>query len=112
MSNADVPENTQFQDLVESLKMNKEVKGLAKYLGEHILLVMNTVQHQKIKEVLDYLEKRYRRTRLENLEELMLDWMKFNVAHYDNEDELLQAMGYIQMRKEELKGVNKVWFSV
>jgi len=29
MSNADVTESTQYQDLVESLKINMEVKGLA-----------------------------------------------------------------------------------
>ena len=28
--NVDVPESTQFQDLVESLKMNKEINGLEK----------------------------------------------------------------------------------
>ena len=32
-SNTDVPESTQFQDLVELLKLNKEIKGLAKYVG-------------------------------------------------------------------------------
>ena len=48
----DIPESTQFQDLVESLKMNKEVKGLAKYVGEHILPVLNTVECQKSKEVM------------------------------------------------------------
>ena len=27
MSNTDIPESTQFQDLVESLNLNKEMKG-------------------------------------------------------------------------------------
>ena len=59
----DVPENTQFQDLVESLKHNKDIKGLAKYVGEHILTTLNTVVKQKVKEVIDHLEIRYGRTR-------------------------------------------------
>ena len=58
-SNADVPESTQFQDFVESLKINKEVKGLAKYVGVHILIVLNAVERQKIKEVIELSEKRY-----------------------------------------------------
>ena len=48
-SNTDVPESTHFQDLVESLKLNKEIKGLAKYVSEHILMTLNTVDKHKIK---------------------------------------------------------------
>ena len=32
-SNVNDPDNTQFQDLVESLKLNKDVKGLSKYVS-------------------------------------------------------------------------------
>ena len=63
--NANVLESTQFQDLVESLRVNKEVKGLAKCVGKHILTTLNTVEKKhKIKEVIECLEKRYGRTRL------------------------------------------------
>ena len=31
--------------------------------------------------------------------EIKSNWMKFNDADYDNEDDLLQAMKEIQMRK-------------
>ena len=41
-SNTDIPVNTQYKDLLESLKINQEVKGLAKYMGEHILRILNT----------------------------------------------------------------------
>ena len=46
-SNMDVPVNTQYQDLVESLKVNKEVNGLAKYVGEHVLPVLSTQDGQR-----------------------------------------------------------------
>ena len=36
----DYPEYVQFQDLVESLKTNKDVKGLPRYVGEHVLPVL------------------------------------------------------------------------
>ena len=58
MSKADLPDSTQLKDLVESLKIYTEVKGLAKYVGEHILLVLNIVERQKIKEVIESLEKK------------------------------------------------------
>ena len=67
MSSTDVPENTQFQDLVESFKHHKDIKGLAKYVGEHIRTTLNTVEKYKVKEVMDCLEIRYGRTRLEKL---------------------------------------------
>ena len=71
-SNTDVPESTKFQDLVESLKLNKEVKGLANYVSKHILTTLNTLEKHKIKEVIECLETRYGRTRKENLEDLVV----------------------------------------
>ena len=51
---------------------------------------------------MECLETRYRRTRLEKLEELVSEWMKFLEDDYENEDDLLQAMIELQRRKEEL----------
>ena len=69
-SNADIPINTMYQDLVESLKINKYVKGLAKYVGKHILLALNTQEYHTVKNVIGCLEN-YGRTRLDKLEELV-----------------------------------------
>ena len=107
----DVPENTQFQDLVESFKHNKDIKGLAKYVGEHILTTVNTVEKQKVK-VIDCLEIRYGQTRLEKLEELLTGYVKFREDDYDDEDDLLQVMLEFQRRKEELKIGDKEWHAV
>ena len=41
--NKDISEHVRFHDIIESLKMNNEVNGLAKYVGEHILPVLDTV---------------------------------------------------------------------
>ena len=37
--NKDISEHVRFNDVIELLKMNKDVNGLAKYVGEHILPV-------------------------------------------------------------------------
>ena len=84
VSNNYVPESMQFQDLVESLKLNKDIKGLAKYVSEHALTIWNTVEKQKIEEIVDYLKTRYRRTRLEKLEELVSQQMNFQKDDYDD----------------------------
>ena len=47
-SNADVPESMQFQDLVKSLKIYKEVKGLERYVSEHVLTILSTPEKQKV----------------------------------------------------------------
>ena len=44
-SNRDVPVNSQYEDFVESLKISKDVNVLAKYVGKHILPVLNTQEH-------------------------------------------------------------------
>ena len=52
-SNADVPVNGQYQDLVEFLKINKDKKELVKYVGNHILPVLNTQECQTVKDVIE-----------------------------------------------------------
>ena len=83
MSNVDVPENTQFQDLIESLKTNKEIEGWPKYVSEHVLTMLNTLEKQTIKEVVDCLKERFGKTRLEKIEELVLECIKFRDDDYD-----------------------------
>ena len=47
---------------MELLKLNKEIKGLVKYVIENVLMSINTVEKHKIKEVIECLETRYGRT--------------------------------------------------
>ena len=56
-----------------------------------------------MKEVIDCLEIRYGRTRLEKLEEFGTDYIKFREEDYEDEDYLLQVMLEFKRRKEELK---------
>ena len=67
-----------------SLKMTEEIKGLEKYISEHVLTSLNTPDKQKIKKVTQCLEERYGRTRLEKLEELVVEWMKFREDDYED----------------------------
>ena len=50
-----IPKYAKFQDLIESLKNNKEIKGLPRYVGEHILPVLEKKTEQTIKKVLEIL---------------------------------------------------------
>ena len=41
-----------FHDLMESLKTNKDIKDLPRYVGEHVLLVLELKQDQTIMKAL------------------------------------------------------------
>ena len=55
------PEGVKYPDLVESHKTNKEIKGLPKYIGEHILPILENNGEQIIKRVLEILSIKYGR---------------------------------------------------
>ena len=38
--NEDVPEYVKFHDIIEELKKNKDIKGLPRYVAEHILPIL------------------------------------------------------------------------
>ena len=63
--NKDVGEAVRFQDVIESLKMNKEIEGLAKYVGEHVITRLDTIEKQKVKKIIELLNIKYGRTRIE-----------------------------------------------
>ena len=67
----EIPEHVKYADLVESFKTNKEIKGLQKYVGEHILPVLEVVEEQTIKKVLEILTLKYGRTRVEMVEDFI-----------------------------------------
>ena len=57
----DIAEYIKYQDLMESLKTNKEVKGLPRYVGEHMLPILKKKSDQTILKVLDLLASKYRK---------------------------------------------------
>ena len=65
--NRDMSENARFHEVVESLKVNKEVKGLAEYVAVYILPVLDTVGKQTVKEVYGKLKEKYGKTRMEEV---------------------------------------------
>ena len=67
----EIPEYVKYADLVESLKTNKDIKGLPKYIGEHNLPVLENKEDQTIKKVLEILSIKYGRTRIEKIEDFM-----------------------------------------
>ena len=50
--NEDVPMNTMYQDFVENLKRNKDIRGLPRFVGEHVLPVLENKKDQTVKKVI------------------------------------------------------------
>ena len=76
-------------------------------MSEHVLTTLSTPEKQKVKEVIKCLEDRYGRTRLEKLEELVVDWMRFKVDDYEEEGDFLNALEDIQKRKKEMNVIDE-----
>ena len=110
--NKDVSEADRYQDVIESLKVNKKIEGLAKYVGEHVITRLDTIEKQKVKEIVDLLKLKYGRTRIEELEELMEDWIKFNFNEYESEEDYLFAMEKMIARKEEKQVTMREWDAI
>ena len=56
--NEDIPEFAKYYELIEELKKNKEIKGLQKFLANHILPVVLTKSDQNVKKVTTLLNER------------------------------------------------------
>ena len=91
--------------------MNKEINGLPRFVGEHILPVLEKMRDQNVKKVLELLDIKYGKTRIEKVEECVMDWLEFKEDHFEEEIELLLAMKEINQRRNELKISENEWFS-
>ena len=101
--NEDIPEFAKYHELIEELKKNKEIKGLQKFLADHILPVVVTKDDQNVKKVVTLLNERYGRTRTEKVEEAIEDLFKFREDNYDDDDELMLAMSELRNRRVDLE---------
>ena len=101
--NNKIPAFMKYHDLMESLKANKDIKDLPRYLGELILLVLDKKQDQTINNALELLEVKYGRSRTEKTKECVEDILKFKENQYKEDGELILAMKEIRQREKELK---------
>ena len=108
----DIPEHVMYQDLMEPLKTNKEVKGLPRYVGEHVLPTLEKKSDQTILKVLDLLDSKYGRTKTERIEEIMDEWIKFKDDSFEDDRELLLGMKELRQRKKELNITEDEWDTV
>ena len=51
--NIDVTINTYYHDIVENLKLSMDIKGLPRFVGEHILIVLEKKQDYTVKKVIE-----------------------------------------------------------
>merc|ERR1712030_63092 len=101
-----------YQDFVENLKLNKDIKGLPRFVGEHVLPVLEKKQDHNVKKVLELLDVKYGRTRIGKVEECLKDWLEFKENIFEEEDEFLFAMKEINQRMIDLEISEHEWFSV
>ena len=83
--------------------MNKDIKGLQKFLADHILPVILNKNDQNVKKVISLLNERYGRTRTEKVEEAIEDLFKFREDQFEDDDELMLAMSELRKRRVDLE---------
>ena len=90
--NEDVPEYVKFHDLMEELKKKKDIKGLLKYVTEHVIPVLVRKTDQTLDKVIELLDMKYGISRTEKVEDVIEDYLKFREDQYEDDDELILAM--------------------
>ena len=101
--NEDIPEFAKYHELIEELKKNKDIKGLQKFLADHILPVILNKNDQNVKKVISLLNERYGRTQTEKVEEAIEDLFKFREDQFEDDDELMLAMSELRKRRVDLE---------
>ena len=101
--NEDVPEYVKFHHLIEELKKNKDIKGLQRYVTEHVLPVFIKKTDQTLDKVVELLDMKYGRSRTEKVEDVIEDYLKFREDQYEDDDELILVMKELRQRPIEFK---------
>ena len=101
--NEDVPKYVKYHDLIEEQKKNKEIKGLQRYIVDHILPVLVKKKGQTVDKVIGLLDMRYGRSRNEKVEDAIEDLFRFREDQYEDDDELMLAMKELRQRRVDLK---------
>ena len=75
--NEEVPQYVKFHDLMEDLKKNKDIKGIQKYVADHVIPVLINKTDQTLEKVIELLDVKYGRSRTEKVEDVIEVYLKF-----------------------------------
>ena len=110
--NEEDPICVKFHDVIEELKKNKDIKGLPRFVAEHILPVLVKKVDQTIDKVVGLLDTKYSRTWTEKVEECVEDLLKFHEDPFKDNDDLILVMRELNQRWDELKMTKEEFYSV
>ena len=88
----EIPETERYHELLESLKVNKEIRGLTKYVNDEVTEKCDSDAKQKVSIILDSLERKYGRTELEKMEDIWSDLSAFKVNSGDDGEEVVESL--------------------
>ena len=92
-----------YHDLIEELKNNEEIKGLQRYIADHILMVLAKNTDLTVDKVAGILDIRYGRSRTEKVEDAIEDLFEFREDYYEDDDDLMLAMRELRQKRVDLK---------
>ena len=100
-----------FHYFMESLKVNKDIKDLPRYVGKYVHPGLRKKQDQTLKTALDLLEAKYGRSRTEKIKECGDDILRFQEDQYEEDSELILALREIRQRDRDLNITQDKWFA-
>ena len=74
------------------MKVNKEIRGLTKYVNDEVTEKCDSDAKQKVSIILDSLERKYGRTELEKMEDIWSDLSAFKVNSGDDGEEVVESL--------------------
>ena len=88
----EVPETEKFHEVLESLKTNKDIKGIHRFLNDEITEKLTKTTDQTVNKILSSLDAKFGRTELEKMEKLWNDILSFKVTSDEDGEEVVSKM--------------------
>ena len=88
----EVPETEKFHEVLESLKTNKDIKGIQRFLNDEITEKLRRTTDQTVNKILSSLDAKFGRTELEKMEKLWNDILSFKVTSDEDGEEVVSKM--------------------
>ena len=96
----EISDTEKFHEVLESLKLNNNIKGLNKYVNDEITEICSNADEQNVENILRILKKRYDRSPLENIEK---NWNDLKTMKVENGDDLQDSMRKMIKVTEDVK---------
>ena len=96
-------ENHKYNELIESLKLNKDIDRLADYTTSQIMGKCRTEYSQTVENILQVLDEKFGRTNQEKFNELLNKFIEFKTSDSDTGEDIIYKLESTITQIKDLK---------